>query len=522
MPVEPHVYARELAQGALYGLLTALAFALWPLGRAHDVPVSALFRDQVEPDAHWPRKRYMVMVALAVVALAGSAILLSFDRRIAVAAVVGTAAAFVLLRLVAFAITGIAARLPRPRRTELRMAVANIHRPGALTPSLVLSLGLGVTLLVTLAVIDSTIRSQLSRSIPQKAPSFFFLDVPSTEAERFDAFLAKEAPGAKVERVPMMRGRVAGGKGRAGERDQGRRKRRLGAGRRSRHHLFRHRAGGLARGRGRVVARRLHRAADWSRSTRSWRKGIGLAIGDTITVNVLGRSMTAKVANLRRVEWQSLGINFVMVFSPSTFAGAPHTNLSTLTFPGGASNERESALLAAAGREFPNVTSVRVKDALDAINDVVGQLAVAIRGASSVALIASILVLAGALAAGHRSRVYDAVVLKTLGATRGRLLAAFLLEYGILGARHGHIRGGGRHRRRVVDSHPADEAWLRMAHGRPARCRRCCDCRYNSTRAGGHVAYTWAEASALSTKFMSIIMLKTVQPVQSSSFLFRR
>ena len=260
VPVEPHVYARELAQGALYGLLTALAFALWPLGRAHDVPVSALFRDQVEPDAHWPRKRYMVMVALAVIALAGSAILLSFDRRIAVAAVVGTAGAFVLLRLVAFAITGIAARLPRPRRTELRMAVANIHRPGALTPSLVLSLGLGVTLLVTLAVIDGTIRSQLSRSIPQKAPSFFFLDVPSTEAERFDAFLAKEAPGAKVERVPMMRGRVLAVKGVPAERDQGRRKRRLGAGRRSRHHLFRDRARGLARGRGRMVARRLYGA----------------------------------------------------------------------------------------------------------------------------------------------------------------------------------------------------------------------------------------------------------------------
>ena len=235
-------------------------------------------------------------------------------------------------------------------------------------------------------------------------------------------------------------------------------------------------------------------------------QGIGLAIGDTITVNVLGRSMTAKVANLRRVEWQSLGINFVMVFSPSTFAGAPHTDLSTLTFPGGASNERESALLAAAGREFPNVTSVRVKDALDAINDVVGQLAIAIRGASAVALIASILVLAGALAAGHRSRVYDAVVLKTLGATRGRLLAAFLLEYGILGlatAVFGAVAGTAAAWWILTRLMKLGFEW-HMAGAARRRC--CCYYSYDFARTGWYVAYTWAKASALSTQSLSIIV----------------
>jgi len=122
------------------------------------------------------------------------------------------------------------------------------------------------------------------------------------------------------------------------------------------------------------------------------------------------------------------------VFSANTFAGAPHTFLSTLAFPGGGSPAQEASVVAAMARDFPNVTSVRVKDALDAINEVVGQLALAIRVASTVALLASILVLAGALAAGHRSRVYDAVILKTLGASRWRLLGAFLLEYGLLGA----------------------------------------------------------------------------------------
>jgi putative ABC transport system permease protein len=162
-------------------------------------------------------------------------------------------------------------------------------------------------------------------------------------------------------------------------------------------------------------------------------EGLGLKIGDEITVNVLGRNISATIANLREVEWRSMGINFVMVFSPNAFAGAPHTHLATVTFPNGSDAALDARILRSSALAYPMVTSVRVKDALEAVNDVVSQLVMAIRGASSIALIASLLVLAGALAAGHRARLYDAVVLKTLGATRARLLSAYALEYGLLG-----------------------------------------------------------------------------------------
>ena len=162
-------------------------------------------------------------------------------------------------------------------------------------------------------------------------------------------------------------------------------------------------------------------------------EGLGLKVGDAVTVNVLGRNLTVTVANLREVDWQSLGINFVMVFSPATMKGAPHTDIATLTYPGGSNPEQEVALLKAVAEAFPAVTTVRVREAIDAIGHIVNNLVLAIRGASALTLVVAVLVLGGALAAGHRHRVYDAVILKTLGATRIRLLAAYALEYLTLG-----------------------------------------------------------------------------------------
>ena len=161
--------------------------------------------------------------------------------------------------------------------------------------------------------------------------------------------------------------------------------------------------------------------------------GLGLRIGDSVTVNVLGRDIAARIANLRAVDWQSLGLNFVLVFSPGAFSGAPLTHVATVTFPDGGTPQEEAALLDAAMRQFPGVTPLPVKEALSAVGTVVSNLALAVQAASAVTLISTVLVLGGALAAGHRHRVYDAVVLKTFGATRAQIIACYLLEYFLTG-----------------------------------------------------------------------------------------
>jgi putative ABC transport system permease protein len=433
LPIDPALQPLELGLALLYGLMTALAFAMWPLGRAHDIPVSALFRDAVASERRWPRKIYVAATAAVVVLLAVLAVMLAYDRRIAAIFVASAAATFLALRGIAALIMWTAKRLPRARSTVLRLAVANIHRPGSLTSTIVLSLGLGVALLVTVIQIDGNLRRQFEQALPDKSPAFYFVDIQSAEVERFDAFIKSRAPDAKLERVPMLRGRIVAANGVKSED--------LKPAPNAAWVLQSDRGitydGAIPAG-SRVVEGKWWGPDYQGPPLLSFEKkiadGLGLKIGDPVTVNVLGRNINATIANLREVDWQNLGINFVLVYSPGAFRGAPYTHIATLTYPRDSTLQEETNLLKEMARDFPSVTTVRVKDALDAVGSVVSNLILAIRGASVVTLLAAGLVLAGALAASHHSRVYDAVILKTLGATRARLIAAYALEYALLGA----------------------------------------------------------------------------------------
>lgn len=431
LPIAPTLHLDQLALSLLYGLLTALAFALWPLGRAHDVAVAALFRDAVDSASRWPRRRYVALTAAVVALLVAVAIGLAYDKRVAIAFVASAAAVLLVLRLFAAALMALARRVPRPRSTELRLALSNIHRPGALTPSVVLSLGLGLTVLVTVAQIDGNLRRQFEAALPEHAPSFFFLDIPSADAGTFETLLQQAAPGAQIERVPMLRGRITALNGKPVEsvKATGNAEWVLEGDRGLTYTDVVPKGSTVVAGtwwepgyRGPPLVSIEQRIAD----------GLGLKLGDSVTVNVLGRAVTATVANMRTVDWQSMGINFVLVFTPSTFAGAPHTHLATLSEPD-ATPAADAAIIRTVAARYPMVTSVRVRDAITTFGNVVERLVLGIRGASAVTLVAAMLVLAGALAAGHRQRVYDAVILKTLGATRARLIGAYALEYLLIG-----------------------------------------------------------------------------------------
>ncbi|MBV8850080.1 MAG: FtsX-like permease family protein [Methylobacteriaceae bacterium] len=431
-PLTSALYPQAVASGMIYGLLATLTFTLGPLGRVHDISVSGLFRDEVEPLRSRLRWRYRLLTAAAGLALLATILATAPNLRLAIIYLGATLGSFVVLRLLAGFIVALLRRLPPPRSLTLRLALVEIRRPGTLAPSILLSLGLGLALLVTLAMIDANLRRQIKQEIPGTTPSFFFLDVRAADAAPFQDYLKAHAPEGTIGTAPLLRGRIVKVKDRKAE-DV---------------HPKENAAWVLEGDRGITFTSKVPDGSSVAKG--EWwpggyageplvsldeeiADGLGLDIGDTITVNVLGRELDARIANLRHVNWRTLGINFVLVFTPNTFAGAPYTTLVTLAFPPGDNTARENAILRATGHDYPAITSIKVKDVLDAVSNILSQLAVAIRAASSVALVAAILVLAGAIAAGRRARAYDAVILKTLGATRQRLLAAMLVEYALLG-----------------------------------------------------------------------------------------
>jgi putative ABC transport system permease protein len=430
IPSEVGIYPGAMVLAAVFGVLTTLAFALLPLGRARDVPATALFRELGFDAKGWPRRSYVIATLAIAVALALLAIFHAEERQIATIFVVAAIGAFLVLRFVGHGVQALARRAPTVRSTALRLAIGNIHRPGALTPSVVLSLGLGLTLLATLALINGNLRRQIAGNLPEVAPNFFFVDIQPHEVEGFSQLVEAELDGELI-RVPMLRGRITALNG-VDTRD-------LEVPPEGEWVLRGDR--GLTYSAMQPANATIVEGEWWPEDysgeplvsfSAQEAQELGIKIGDTLTVNVLGRSVDARIANFRQVEWETLAMNFVMVFSPNTFAGAPHAWLATLT-ASEATPADESRVLNAVARAYPTVTSVRVKDALDVVNDLVGQLSTAIRASAAVALIASILVLSGALAASNRARVHDAVVLKTLGATRRVLVRAFAYEYLLIG-----------------------------------------------------------------------------------------
>ena len=432
-PLAPSIYPRELALGALFGFVTAMAFSIAPLGRAHDLPVSALFRDLVAEDRGRPRWRYALIALAAGAALAGLAIATSDQKSVAIVVVVATALGLAALRGVASASMALARIAPRPPFVEARLALANLHRPGAPTPSVVISLGLGLAVIVTLALVDVNLRGQLHPTAGLGTPNFYFLDVRNSEAANFRKFLEESSPGAKIVEAPMMRGRIV----------------KVGDVASADFHAKESAQWALEGDRGVTFAdspppgSTLVAGEWWDKDYKGpplislesdIADGLGLKIGDSLTVNVLGRNITRKIANLRKVNWRSFAINFVLVYSPATFKGAPYSVLVSAVLDKAAGAADEQALMKATTREFPTISAIRVREALDAVEALIAKLAQAIQAASGVALATSVLTLAGALAANRRARIADAIILKVLGATRARLMAIFLLEYATLGA----------------------------------------------------------------------------------------
>lgn len=422
------LFPEPLAIAALFGLLTALTFSVWSIARAGDVPAGSLFRTLVDPSRGWPRLPYILFTAVLAAALAALAILTASDAWFASWFVAGSIGAMIAFRLAAFGIARFAARLTGIRHPAMRLALAGLHRPGAPTASVVLSLGLGLSMLVTVATIEGNLSQQIAEELPADAPAFFFVDIQPDQIAPFGTIIG-DIPGVtRSEQVPMLRGRITAIDGvRAADATVAPDARWVLRGDRGitwasaapAHNKIMTGEWWSADYTGEMLVSLDHRIA----------LGLGLTIGETITVNILGREFTATIANTRQINWQRLSINFVMVFSPGVLESAPRMHIAVVH----ADEATEDRLERAVTDRFANVTSIRVRGALETVGALISNVGTAVRLTALITILAGTLVLSGAIAAGHRRRIYDRVVLKVLGATRRDIVTAYMLEYGLLG-----------------------------------------------------------------------------------------
>jgi putative ABC transport system permease protein len=432
------IYPQALAAAAAFGLLVALAFSLWPIGRAGDIPAAALFRDAIAPTRWRPRWPFALGIGLCIAALAALAIVNAEDKLFATAFVGGSLLALACFRAAGAAIVIVARWLPRSPHPLLRLAIANMHRPGNPTGTVILSLGLGLTVLVAIALIEGNFRRAVVQTIPQDAPSFFFIDIQPDQVESFsDTARSLAGQDANLKLAPNLRARIVAVNGIEAERAV----------------VNKEHAWVLNGDRG-VTYQAEAPADDMVIAGRWWppdyqgppllaiykdiADAFGIGPGTRMTINVLGRDIEADVALVRDLKWETIGVNFTLVFSPGALEGAPHSFLATLK----AAPETEMSIQRAIAARFGSITAIRVRDALETVNGILGNVALAVRVTAFIALLAGALVLAGTIAADHRRRVYDAVVLKTLGAARFKITAIFLVEYGALGIAAALIAGG--------------------------------------------------------------------------------
>ena len=452
IPAAFALYPGPLAEAALYGLLAAALFTLWPVARTEDIRAATLFRDALAAGRLLPAPRYLVATALLLALLVGAAIVFSGSWRLTLLTAGGIAGALLLLTLAAALARLLARRLtPATRgRPALRLALGAIGARGGETTSVVLSLGLGLAVLAAVGQIDGNLRRIIQSDLPAVAPSYFVVDIQPDQIEGFLARLAANPAVSRVDSAPMLRGIIT-------------RFNREPAEVFAKGHWVVRGDRGVTYSAALPAGTRLTAGSWWPEDytgpplvsfAAEEAAEIGLDLGDSLTVNILGRDIEATIASFREVNFENAGISFVMSMNPAALAGAPHSHIATIY----ATEDAEAAILRDLADAYPNITAIRVRDAVDTAAGVIEGIAAATRTGAGATLLTGFLVLIGAAAAGTRARTYEAAILKTLGATRARILWSFGLRAALLGLAAGAVAlaaglaGGWAVQRFIMDS----------------------------------------------------------------------
>ncbi|MBL1146784.1 MAG: FtsX-like permease family protein [Pseudomonadota bacterium] len=421
------IYPDILVQAAVYGFLISFMFVIWPVAKACRVRAADLFRSRVSPAPGLPEFRYAAVIAVMGAALIALIFATVPEKHIVQYFLYFSFTSLIVFLLLSETIRSLARKIRIRNKPSLRMAIVNLYRPGNTTTSVMMSMGFGMAVMVMIAMLQANFAQVLERDAHEAMPAFYFLDVQPDQKDGFLEAVASTSSAELPRILPVINGRVVRAKGMAAQQA-----------------LVRPQHAWVMRG-----DRRFTYAAEdpgygtfvegtwWASDYRGpplvsvsmdVAQAFDMHVGDTLTVDIFGEEVTARVANIRDINWSSFTMNFAMTFSPAGMEDFPASYVSTVVVD----EQQELDLQNRIARDFPNIISVRLRDILAVAQDIMGLVAQAVRYGAVVTILVGLLVLQGGILSGQQQRLYDSVVLKVLGITRQRLGRVFLVEYGVL------------------------------------------------------------------------------------------
>jgi putative ABC transport system permease protein len=447
-------------RGIAMGMGTTLLFSLWPLQKVWRVAPSRVFRQEVEEirglgehglDKHgvgehgvktasYPSTPFppnpspptpFFLATLILLGWAGLSVWQAGSWRLGGWVIGGVTAAVLLLLGATWGMLRLIRSFGRPRPLVLRYGIGNLTRPGRQIMTVVLSIGIGVLILLTLLQVEKNLLANLQQNVPEDAPSLFFIDLQPDQKEPFEAMMAKWDLKKPVELTPLVRSRLFDLNGQKVSEIQ-----------------VEERPDGWYFTREYVLTYRRDlpkhntiRKGEW------WGGGdndgeiaqisveaeaarhLGIDLGSKVTFDIQGVPVEGEVTSVRDVDWGSLSTNFFFIFEPGALDGAPITYVATATTTPAEDLPIQNAVIHA----FPNVTVIHLREILETIAGILKEITRTVRFMALFGFAVGLIVLAGAIAATRARRLHEMTLFKTLGATRPTLLAIMAVEYVLLG-----------------------------------------------------------------------------------------
>ena len=408
----------------LVGLLVLIIFSIPTINSIDQVKASNLFRNVFQNLEFYYSKK---SIFLSLILLSVLILLFSIGSERPVYSI-GYFAAFFVCLTVFFLLSKIIIlflkKFKSTSNISLKVSIKNITQTKSITPITIMSLGLGVTLLLTLALVGINFQREIAKSIPDIAPDYFFVGIQNEEKRIFEKNILNMDPNANIEVVPMVSSgiiKINGVNPSTYIKPENDSYWVIGSDRRSSWTDKVPEDNPLTEGEWWDLTKpdQLQISLDAKVA-----KDLNISVGDIFTLNIYGREIDGEIVNFRAVDYRDLNINFAMLFNPQFAKNIPHEYLATAKFDNIEKFDEIKML-----DNLPSLSMIKISDYLNKVTDVLNKVFIAVTLISAVTIIIGLIVISSTIMVQGKIKQYQNLVFKILGFTKKEIIFSSIIEF---------------------------------------------------------------------------------------------